>query len=92
MYDKLGDYKSLVTLYVDSFQWDNVRTDDYCAIIKKSTEMSGKAIISLSLHWHAQAFDLVKTHSEYRSDVYFPYATWLIENDRFDEAQEGQSL
>ena len=42
MYDKLGDYKSLVTLYVDSFQWDNVRTDDYCAVIKKS---NGKAII-----------------------------------------------
>jgi intraflagellar transport protein 122 len=58
VYDKLGDYKSLVTLYVDSFQWDNT-------------------------------FDLVRTHSEYRSDVYFPYATWLIENDRFDEAQEA---
>ena len=25
MYDKLGDHKSLVLLYVNSFQWDNVR-------------------------------------------------------------------
>ena len=91
MYGKLGDYKSLVTLYVDSFQWDNVRTDDYCAVIKKSIKMCGKAIIITVSALHTQAFDLVRTHSEYRSDVYFPYATWLIENDRFDEAQEGQS-
>ena len=25
VYDKLGDHKSLVLLYVNSFQWDNVR-------------------------------------------------------------------
>ncbi|CAI8013338.1 Intraflagellar transport protein 122 homolog, partial [Geodia barretti] len=58
VFEKLGDHKSLVSLYVDSFQWEN-------------------------------AFDLVRKHPQYRGDVYFPYAAWLIENDRFDEAQEA---
>ena len=25
VFDRLGDHKSLVILYVDTFQWDNVR-------------------------------------------------------------------
>jgi intraflagellar transport protein 122 len=58
VFEKLGDHKSLVSLYVDSYQWEN-------------------------------AFDLVRKHPQYRGDVYFPYAAWLIENDRFDEAQEA---
>ncbi|PIK43960.1 putative intraflagellar transport protein [Apostichopus japonicus] len=43
-----------------------------------------------SRNWEA-AFTLVEKHSEFKDDVYVPYARWLAENDRFEEAQKGWS-
>ena len=36
-----------------------------------------------------QAFTLAEKHTEYKEEVYVPYAQWLAENDKFDDAQEG---
>lgn len=36
-----------------------------------------------------QAFTLVEKHPEYKEEVYVPYAQWLAENDKFEEAQQG---
>lgn len=36
-----------------------------------------------------EAFALCEDHPEFKEAVYIPYANYLAENDKFDEAQEA---
>ncbi|XP_064422428.1 intraflagellar transport protein 122 homolog [Latimeria chalumnae] len=36
-----------------------------------------------------EAFALVEKHLEFKDEVFVPYAQWLAENDRFEEAQKA---
>ncbi|KAG8002573.1 hypothetical protein GBF38_015038 [Nibea albiflora] len=38
-------------------------------------------------HWD-EAFSLVEKHPQFKNNVFVPYAQWLAENDRFEEAQK----
>ena len=43
----------------------------------------------VDVHLLVQAFILADKHKEFRNDVYVPYAQFLAENDRFEDAQQG---
>ncbi|XP_004870514.1 intraflagellar transport protein 122 homolog isoform X2 [Heterocephalus glaber] len=50
-----------------------------------------KALVRLHVdtqHWD-EAFTLGEKHPEFKDDIYVPYAQWLAENDRFEEAQKA---
>ncbi|NXI71136.1 IF122 protein, partial [Anseranas semipalmata] len=50
-----------------------------------------KALVHLyveTLQWE-EAFALSEKHPEFKDNVYVPYAQWLAENDRFEEAQKA---
>ncbi|KAM9657214.1 intraflagellar transport protein 122 homolog isoform 7-T10 [Morphnus guianensis] len=50
-----------------------------------------KALVHLYVETHRweEAFALSEKHPEFKDDVYVPYAQWLAENDRFEEAQKA---
>ncbi|KAM5279663.1 intraflagellar transport protein 122 homolog [Ctenodactylus gundi] len=50
-----------------------------------------KALVQLHVetqHWD-EAFALGEKHPELKGDIYAPYARWLAEKDRFEEAQQA---
>ena len=53
-----------------------------------------KSLLQLHIdtgHWE-EAFAIAKKQTEYKQQVYVPYARWLAENDKFEEAQQGLLL
>lgn len=68
------------------------RLEQYSYAAEMYTKMGDmKKLIAMRVeakHWE-DAFTLVEKHPEYKEEVYVPYAQWLAENDRFEEAQQA---
>ncbi|XP_039932513.1 intraflagellar transport protein 122 homolog isoform X1 [Hirundo rustica] len=50
-----------------------------------------KSLVQLHVETHRweEAFALSEKHPEFKDEVYVPYAQWLAESDRFEEAQKA---
>ncbi|XP_070558026.1 intraflagellar transport protein 122 homolog [Ptychodera flava] len=68
------------------------RMEQYAYAAEMYTKMGDvQALVQLHVearHWD-EAFTLVEKHPNLKNDVYVPYAQWLAENDRFEEAQKA---
>jgi len=61
-------------------------------VFKKTGDEAKLAMIYVkSCQWE-EAFKLASQYTDLREEVYVPYATWLAENERFVEAQQGMPL
>lgn len=61
-----------------------------CEVYKRTGDVNKLAEIYIKSFQWQEAFDLVTLHPDLKEQVYVPYATWLAENDRFLEAQQGE--
>ncbi|XP_039626944.1 intraflagellar transport protein 122 homolog [Polypterus senegalus] len=55
----------------------------------KMGDLKSLVVLHVDTHHWDEAFELVEKHPEFKDYVYVPYAQWLAENDRFEEAQKA---
>eukprot|EP01135_Chromosphaera_perkinsii_P010267 Nk52_evm9s2085 gene=Nk52_evmTU9s2085 len=62
----------------------------YCIeAYKKLNDVKSLVTMYVEARQWDEAFSLVEHNPEFRDEIYLPYATWLAENDKFEEAQEA---
>uniref|UniRef100_H2Z1N3 Intraflagellar transport protein 122 homolog n=1 Tax=Ciona savignyi TaxID=51511 RepID=H2Z1N3_CIOSA len=62
----------------------------YCAeVFNKMGDRKAHILLQVEIKNWDEAFALVEKHPEFKDDVYVPYAQWLAENDKFEEAQKA---
>ena len=58
-------------------------------MLLKVGDIQGLLALNLEYDMWSDALELLKQHPEYAPQVYLPYAQWLAEHDRFEEAQDA---
>ena len=79
---------SLVAQHLCRLKQLNYTTEMY----KKLGDERSIVLLYVEAREWKEAFALAETHPEYRDLVFVPYAQWLAENDKFAEAQKGETL
>jgi len=70
--------------------FEKAKAHDYAKeVLLKLGDIQGLLQLNLEANKWNDALQLIETHPEYAPQVYLPYAQWLVENDRFEEAQEA---
>lgn len=59
-------------------------------VFKKMGDIKKLAIIYVKSYQWDEAFKLANENPDLKEEIFVPYATWLAENDRFVEAQQGR--
>ena len=80
--NKIGDSKQLVDIYVQCKKWD-----DAFALAERQPQCVSVRPLFFKVDFLPSR--PVRLVTRYNALVYSPYASWLLENDRFEDAQEA---
>eukprot|EP00052_Salpingoeca_macrocollata_P008243 m.65502 g.65502 ORF g.65502 m.65502 type:complete len:1216 (+) comp16496_c0_seq1:48-3695(+) len=58
-------------------------------VLQKIPDVKGLVELYVSSSKWDDAFALASRHPEHKQEIFLPYASWLAENDRFEEAQKA---
>ncbi|KAF7664865.1 hypothetical protein LDENG_00161710 [Lucifuga dentata] len=73
-----------------AFYFKRMKHHGYASeIYSKMGDLQALVQLHVETHHWDEAFSLVEKHPHFKNDVYVPYAQWLAENDRFEEAQKA---
>lgn len=64
--------------------------DNAIEILSKIGELESILQIHIEMKNWPAAFSLIEKHHQYESVLYMSYAEWLVENDKFVDAQKGR--
>lgn len=81
--------KDLLSKCAEYFK--NMEQNNFAAeVYDKMGNIKGLIELRIEAGQWEEVFALVKRYPDFYNEAYYRYAQWLAENDRFEEAQNGE--